>query len=435
MARAARSSQAEIVRWAVSIRPAASSSSGPQSGRAGDASSAPSTAPSAIPAQLAAVRSASRPNHGCCASAPGPPNRASTGASLEDHAVRDRRAHPGAAIPAFVDGDRVRIGEIDPDGEPARPPSGSRARTSARSSPPAPEQKVLTPGGPRRRAPSPPWPGSPRPDAGPRPRRRRAACPRAPRPAHGRAAPPAPERRAARPRSDDRRGSGRPSRRHGRRCAPGPARPPPAAGRRPAARSRPARPPPPDRAIASSGKRRDRGTIALAGTRRRPRASIRRGWPPRARAGDGGHAHCQRLQTQAMRPRVLAHHRDVLQRGAPGPRAGRRGPGRRGPARWRRRSATSRVAANISAAESPRQSCVSVVHPISRRSRSRAICADHGAVSPHGVRHRAGVTPSPARRRSARSVSRRSHATSRSLWRSADRSAARSRAPRRACAA
>jgi hypothetical protein len=68
-------------------------------------------------------------------------------------------------------------------------------------------------------------------------------------------------------------------------------------------------------------------------------------------------------------------------------------------------------------ARSPRQSCVSTVHPSRRKPYSCATCADHGAVTPHGVRQNVGRKPSRPSWARALRVSPRSHSTSRSLWR------------------
>ena len=114
---AAASSHSEIVRWAVCMRPAASASSSPRRGLPASSPSAASTAASAMPAHVAAVRSASRENHGCSLIAPGPPNRARTGASWNTTRCDTDAAQPVAAIPALVDLDAVRVAEIDPHGE------------------------------------------------------------------------------------------------------------------------------------------------------------------------------------------------------------------------------------------------------------------------------------------------------------------------------
>ena len=140
--------------------------------------------------------------------------------------MRDRGAQPARPKPRRVDLDPRASVEIDPaaSGGPRRVRRASRASTSARCRPPAPEQNVFTPrstwpprrrGHRRRRRPR-PGPGSPPHTPA---RSRRAAHRRQLALAHRRAAP---GPRAARPRSGARRRSARPSRRRGPPAAPAP---------------------------------------------------------------------------------------------------------------------------------------------------------------------------------------------------------------------
>ena len=151
---------------------------------------AAATALSAMPAHEAAVRSASRANQGCAAIAPGPPNSSSTGRSSNTTRCDTEARRPweryqvGSITTRSVS---VRSTQADSGGPPSPAPAAS---TSARCSPPAPEQKVLTPRRTRpcgrvdhrRRA-------RPRPGPGHRPRRRPRSSPVAKRPARARAAP------------------------------------------------------------------------------------------------------------------------------------------------------------------------------------------------------------------------------------------------------
>src|SRR5579875_455069 len=70
-------------------------------------------------------------------------------------------------------------------------------------------------------------------------------------------------------------------------------------------------------------------------------------------------------------------------------------------------TSSSRVAANISAAGSPRQSCVSMSQPTSVRPSCAATAGVASACTPHGTRHSAGASPRRARRPSVRSASSR----------------------------
>ena len=85
-------------------------------GRAARWRNASCTAESAAPAQVAAVRTASRANHGCWLSAPGGPSSASTGARWKMTRWLAEECMPAAAEPPAVDLDGVGHCEVDPRG-------------------------------------------------------------------------------------------------------------------------------------------------------------------------------------------------------------------------------------------------------------------------------------------------------------------------------
>ena len=137
--RPASASHRSMVCACVSMRPTARAArSSPASARGASASSAAARAASAMPAQLAAVRMASRPNHGSRSSSSGPPSSACTRAPWKSHEVALGGAHAGGGEPRAVDLDA--LGEIDVGDaarvavarqhERARPP---RRRPSRRS--------------------------------------------------------------------------------------------------------------------------------------------------------------------------------------------------------------------------------------------------------------------------------------------------------------
>ena len=402
--RAAAASHRSIVARAPMMRAAAAAPRSPAS-PAASASRAASAARSAMPAQHAAVRMASRENQGSRVISPGRAEDRQHRRALEDHAVALGRPHPGAREPGAVDPHPARHidqrqhrrhgvaahrhqGVPDPAGSGAEDlhalhapvrsrPHQARGRSLARRRVGPPDaQPQLARGhgaelavaqgrggegrdafhrvevavhdashravGPRHAAHQVPFRGRRR-DATVRAARWRPAPRRAP----GRAAPP--------------RGSPPPPGRGPWR------RPPPRPGPRP---DRPRR----------AGRRRRRASRDGRGSGR-PATT-----PPRARTA---------AQSGAIRRTVSRQSR----RRAPGPIP----------------SCISTVppaaspgstAASIVAASSPRQSWVSAVQPSMRNPRSAATAADHGAVSPQGVRHRRGRTPSASRAARARSVSR-----------------------------
>ena len=330
---------------------------------------------------------------------------------MEHHPVRHRRAQ---AVRRDTSPRRPRRGPRRSDRPTPRgggPPSASRASTSARCRPPAPEQNVLTPRSTSRRRPLTTPAGGPSPGRGSPPQTPAAQ-------------PPARTAASSRSRSSGGRLHGQPLDRVEMAVEDPADR---AVGARdPAHQPELGRRGRPDRrgpALQASAPARSRAAIASVGNRGAgalSRSAAEAAISSSASSIAGGRA-VGVGRTVIRRP--LARRRSAPapgRRGGPGRRPARRirsvwdAPSRRAPGPMPSCASTiaparqrSTVWANIRSALSPRQSWVSTVQPTSASPCSEATCPDHGARSPHGVRHRVGRTPTPASSSSARAVSDR----------------------------